>query len=31
MHGILAHAEDPCGAEVGFSGREIMAEFRRAT
>jgi glucarate dehydratase len=31
MHGILAYAEDPCGAENGFSGREIMAEFRRAT
>ncbi|UTD25664.1 glucarate dehydratase [Bradyrhizobium sp. WD16] len=31
MHGVLAYAEDPCGAEGGFSGREIMAEFRRAT
>ena len=31
MHGILAYAEDPCGAEAGFSGREIMAEFRQAT
>ncbi|MFP5230871.1 MAG: enolase C-terminal domain-like protein [Acidobacteriota bacterium] len=28
---ILAYAEDPCGAEQGFSGREIMAEFRSAT
>lgn len=28
---VLAYAEDPCGAEKGFSGREIMAEFRRAT
>ncbi len=27
----LAYAEDPCGAENGFSGREVMAEFRRAT
>ena len=27
----LAYAEDPCGAEAGFSGREVMAEFRRAT
>jgi len=27
----LAYAEDPCGAERGFSGREIMAYFRRAT
>ncbi|MGV7209688.1 enolase C-terminal domain-like protein, partial [Oxalobacteraceae bacterium A2-2] len=30
-HGILAYAEDPCGAENGFSGREVLAEFRRAT
>ncbi|MGH9606886.1 MAG: enolase C-terminal domain-like protein [Terracidiphilus sp.] len=29
--GVLAYAEDPCGAEQGFSGREIMAEFRQAT
>jgi glucarate dehydratase len=28
---VLAYAEDPCGAEQGLSGREIMAEFRRAT
>jgi glucarate dehydratase len=28
---VLAYAEDPCGAEKGYSGREIMAEFRRAT
>ena len=31
MHGILTYAEDPCGAENGFSGREVMAEFRRQT
>jgi glucarate dehydratase len=31
MKGVVAYAEDPCGAEEGFSGREIMAEFRRAT
>lgn len=31
LHGILAYAEDPCGAEGGYSGREVMAEFRRAT
>ena len=31
MRGVLAYAEDPCGAEQGFSGREVMAEFRRAT
>lgn len=29
LHDVLAYAEDPCGAEDGFSGREIMAEFRR--
>lgn len=28
---VLAYAEDPCGAEHGYSGREIMAEFRRST
>ncbi|MEW9111279.1 MAG: glucarate dehydratase [Cytobacillus gottheilii] len=31
MHGILAYAEDPCGAENGYSGREVMAEFKRQT
>lgn len=31
LKGTLAYAEDPCGAEQGYSGREIMAEFRRAT
>ncbi len=31
LHDVLTYAEDPCGAEDGFSGREIMAEFRRAT
>ena len=31
QRGIVAYAEDPCGAEDGFSGREVMAEFRRAT
>ncbi len=30
-HQVLAYAEDPCGAENGYSGREVMAEFRRAT
>lgn len=30
LKGSLAYAEDPCGAEQGFSGREVMAEFRRA-
>jgi glucarate dehydratase len=31
QHHVLAYAEDPCGAENGYSSREIMAEFRRAT
>ena len=31
QHDVLAYAEDPCGAENGYSGREIMTEFRRAT
>ena len=30
-HKELAYAEDPVGAEGVFSGREVMAEFRRAT
>lgn len=30
-HDVLAYAEDPCGAEEGFSGREILAEFRKET
>lgn len=31
MNGILSYCEDPAGAEGGYSGREILAEFRRAT
>ena len=31
MGHVLAYAEDPCGPEGGYSGREVMAEFRRAT
>ncbi|UYQ62112.1 glucarate dehydratase [Streptomyces peucetius] len=31
LAGVLAYAEDPCGPEGGYSGRETMAEFRRAT
>jgi len=31
LGGVLAYAEDPVGAEGGFSGREVMAEFRRRT
>jgi glucarate dehydratase len=30
-HAVLAYAEDPCGAENGYSGRDVMAEFRRRT
>lgn len=30
INGVLAYAEDPCGAENGFSGREVMSEFRNA-
>ena len=29
--GTLAYAEDPVGQEGAYSGREVMAEFRRAT
>ncbi len=31
LRGVVAYAEDPCGAEDGYSGREVLAEFRRAT
>jgi len=31
LQGVLAYAEDPVGAEGVYSGREIMAEFKRAT
>ena len=31
LTGVLAYAEDPVGPEDGFSGREVMAEFKRAT
>lgn len=31
MKDYLSYAEDPCGPEQGFSGREIMAEFKTAT
>ncbi len=30
MEHILTYIEDPCGPEAGFSGREIMAEFKNA-
>ena len=31
LQSVLAYVEDPCGAENGYSGREIMAEFRQVT
>jgi glucarate dehydratase len=31
MRDVIAYAEDPCGAEAGYSGREVMAEFKCAT
>ncbi|MGD8163632.1 enolase C-terminal domain-like protein [Pantoea sp. FN0307] len=31
LQDVLSYTEDPCGAEQGYSGREVMAEFRRAT
>ncbi|MCE1196182.1 glucarate dehydratase [bacterium] len=31
MRGVATYMEDPCGPEKGFSGREVMAEFKRAT
>ncbi|GER22415.1 glucarate dehydratase [Zafaria cholistanensis] len=31
MRGVVAYAEDPCGAEGKFSGREVVSEFKRAT
>ena len=30
MGDVLTYCEDPCGPEGAFSGREVMAEFRRA-
>lgn len=31
LDGVLTYAEDPCGAEDGRSGLEVMAEFKQAT
>lgn len=31
LKGVLSYIEDPCGAEDGFSGREILSEFQQAT
>lgn len=31
MGNVMSYVEDPCGPEKGFSGREVMAEFKRAT
>ncbi|MCE8036214.1 glucarate dehydratase family protein [Halomonas sp. MCCC 1A11062] len=28
---LLSYAEDPCGQEEGYSGRETMAEFKKRT
>ncbi|SEI01182.1 D-glucarate dehydratase [Halobacillus karajensis] len=28
---VLTYAEDPCGEDGGFSAREVMAEFKKAT
>lgn len=30
MEDILTYIEDPCGPESGYSGREVMAEFKNA-
>lgn len=31
MHSVITYVEDPCGPEAGYSGREIMREFKNAT
>ena len=31
MHDVITYMEDPCGPENGYSGREIMREFKNAT
>ena len=31
MSSLITYVEDPCGPEDGFSGREIMREFKNAT
>ena len=31
MKSALTYVEDPCGPEKGYSAREVMAEFKRAT
>lgn len=31
LKGVMAYAEDPVGPEPGYSGRETMVEFKRAT
>ncbi len=31
MKSALTYAEDPCGPEKGYSAREVMSEFKRAT
>ncbi len=31
LKNVLSYVEDPCGPEQGYSGREIMSEFKMAT
>lgn len=31
MRDVITYVEDPCGPEAGYSGREIMREFKNAT
>lgn len=31
LRDVLTYAEDPVASERGYSGREVMAEFKRAT
>lgn len=31
MHDVVTYMEDPCGPEGGYSGREILREFKNAT
>lgn len=31
MHDVITYMEDPCGPEAGYSGREILREFKNAT
>lgn len=31
MRDVITYVEDPCGPEAGYSGREVMREFKNAT